>query len=72
MTVFRVLLVVGFVAAGLLNGDGLSPVALGCGVAFAFLDKLLIGDDKGCAMWVPSLLIAVALGLVALRMGGAL
>lgn len=73
MTVFRVLLVVLFVVAGAYEGGG-EALALGLlvGVAFAFVDKLLIGDDKGCAMWGPSLLIAVVLGLVALRLGGML
>jgi hypothetical protein len=69
MTVFRVLLIVFFVAMGLLNGDGLSLIAVGLGVGFAFADKLLIGDGQG---WIPSLLILVVLGLVALRMGGML
>ena len=72
MTVFRVLLVVFFVVAGVLNVDGLSPRGLLVGLAFAFADKLLIGDDKGCAMWGPSLLIAAVLGLVALKLGGGL
>ena len=73
MTVFRALLFVFFVAAGAYEG-GVEATALGLlvGLAFAFADKLLIGDDKGCAMWGPSLLIAVVLGLVALKLGGGL
>ena len=64
MTVFRLLLFVFFVAAGA------TAFGLLVGLAFAFVDKLLIGDDRGCAMWGPSLLIAVVLVLVALRLGG--
>jgi hypothetical protein len=73
MTVFRVLLIVLFVAAGAYEGGGEAmAVGLLVGLAFAFADKLFIGDDKGCAMWIPSLLIIAVLALVGLRLGGGL
>ena len=72
MTVFRVLLIVFFVAAGYLNGGGFSPVGLLVGLAFAFADKLFIGDDEGAASWLPITIVVVMVGLVLWGIGGGL